>query len=147
MGMVLSPITSGRLKVLKGEVMTIANPPTEPGRPFPKRLQRSSSVYGRPISRTPSISYHSHCVIRKPINTCRKLQPGQPSTRKVESTATVMETPLSGGGGVGFKRFYFGVNQAYGAKLCTIENILSTARKPKFAITQISRMCAITKFS
>lgn len=89
----LSPITSGQLKVLKGEVMTLASPSTKPSRPFPGRLQWDWSVYDRPISKTPSISYHCHCVIRKPINTGGKRQPGQHCTRKMESTAAGWALP------------------------------------------------------
>ena len=121
--MVLSPITSGRLKVLKGEVMTIANPPTEPGRPSPNRLQRNSSVYGRPISRTPAISCHSHCGIRKPINTCRKLQPGRPGTRKVESTAERVGIFLSINFCIGLNLFHAGARDVFGSKLSISGNI------------------------
>ena len=121
--MVLSPITSGLLKALKGEVMTLGNPPTESGRSFPNRLQQDSYVYGRPISRPPAISCHSNCFIRKPINTCRKLQPGRPGKRKVESTAERMGTFLSRSFCIGLNLFHAGARDDFGSKLSISGNI------------------------
>lgn len=129
----LSPITSGLLKVLKGEVMTLANPSTEPSRSFPSRLQRDWSVYDRPTSKTPSISYHCHCVIRKPINTGGKRQPGQHCIRKMESTAAGWELPYWKVLELGLTYYITEAREGFGSKLSISGNICTDATVTKLS--------------